>query len=61
MLWARKICGLELVFLSLNDMYEDIKDKEEITEYECIEKHGGTQFHSFEDIVAETQERFPQS
>ena len=38
---------------SLNDMYEDIIDREEIKEYETLEKKGKTKFHSFEDIIKE--------
>ena len=38
---------------SLNDMYEDIIDREEIKKYETLEKKGKTKFHSFEDIINE--------
>ena len=38
---------------SLNDMYEDIIDREEIKKYESLEKKGKTKFHSFEDIIKE--------
>lgn len=38
---------------SLNDMYEDILDREEIKKYENLEKKGKIKFHSFEDIIKE--------
>ncbi len=36
---------------SLNDLYEDILDREEIKTYENLEKNGKAEFHSFEDIL----------
>ena len=38
---------------SLNDMYEDIIDREEIKKYETLERNGKTKFHTFEDIMKE--------
>jgi predicted transcriptional regulator len=38
---------------SLNDMYEDIIDREEIKKYETLERKGKVKFNSFEDIIKE--------
>jgi len=38
---------------SLNDMYEDIIDREEMKKYETLERKGNVKFHSFEDIIKE--------
>ena len=39
-------------------MYENIIDREEIKKYETLEKKGKTKFHTFEEIIKETQPKW---